>query len=162
MNREHDRNYSIMVKVRNEDPYLPPSRHLDTMELPKGERNPVEDEKELVSLLYLVYKREMKVSLQVSRGGFKTCYRGLIDPVFRKTRRGGKRLRFVRFKSFEESLEYYLGIEPVHPTTEKDNRWIKIEDPESLVPSKFLEEKREEFQDYQEGSRHRVNEKERF
>ncbi|MFB6245634.1 MAG: hypothetical protein ABEJ03_04800 [Candidatus Nanohaloarchaea archaeon] len=161
MNREHDRNYSIMVKVRNEDPYLPPSRHLDTMELPKGERNPVEDEKELVSLLYLVYKREMKVSLQVSKGGFKTCYRGLIETFFRKTRRG-KKLRFLRFKSFQESLEYYLGIEPVHPTTEKNNRWMKIGDPKSLVPPQFLKAKREEFKDYQEGSRHRVNEKKRL
>lgn len=105
-------NYKVMVKVKTGDPYLPPSRHLDTLELPKGKRNPIEDEKELVSLLYLVYKREMKVSLQVSRGGFKTCYRGLIEPVFRKTRRG-KQFRFLRFKSFEETLDYYLGIEPL-------------------------------------------------
>jgi hypothetical protein len=160
MNQEHDRNYSIMVKVRNEDPYLPPSRHLDTLELPKGKRNPIEDEKDLVSLLYLVYQREMKVSLQVSRGGFKTVYRALIDPVLKEDYRGRKRLQFVRFKSFEETLDYYLGIEPVHPTVEVENRWMKIENPKSLVPSKFLEEKREEFQDYQEGSRHRVNEKE--
>jgi hypothetical protein len=132
------------------------------LELPKGKRNPIEDEKDLVSLLYLVYQREMKVSLQVSRGGFKTVYRALIDPVLKEDYRGRKHLRFVRFKSFEESLDYYLGIEPDHPTVEQDNRWMKIEDPKSLVPSKFLEEKREEFQDYQEGSRHRVGEKERL
>jgi hypothetical protein len=96
----------------------------------------------------------------VSRGGFKTVYRALIDPVLKEDYRGRKRLQFVRFKSFEETLDYYLGIEPVHPTVEVENRWMKIENPKSLVPSKFLEEKREEFQDYQEGSRHRVNEKE--
>lgn len=134
--------YKVMVKVRNDDSGLPPYRHLDTLELPKGEQNPIEGEKDLVSLLFLIYRREMDVALQVSSNGFKTVYKASIEPVFKKRYGGENQLKFLKFKSFEKNLEYYLDINSLQNV---DNRSIKIENPKSMVPSNFLEEKKEDL-----------------
>ncbi|EGQ43770.1 MAG: hypothetical protein J07AB43_06480 [Candidatus Nanosalina sp. J07AB43] len=134
----------VMVKAANSNPGSPPYKHLDTLVFPERITY-VEDEVDLISLLYLVYRREMKVCLQMSHDGFTTVYKGQIKLKTGEDSKGNKYLQSILFRSMEEKMHYHLGVDPVHPTVEEHNRWLKINNPRKHVSSDFVEEKRKEY-----------------